>query len=107
MATIVVLFNLRNAKDVNRYEEWAKTVDRPNVNALQSVEAFEVLKAQGVLGGGASPYQYIEIIRVTDMDQFGKDVATARMKEVAAQFQEFARDPLFILTGTLSAATGT
>lgn len=102
MVTIVVLFNLRDARDATRYEEWARTVDRPNVNALKSVAEFEVLKAQGLFGGGASPYQYVEIIRLTDLEQFGKDVATARMKEVATQFQGFAKDPLFILTGTLA-----
>lgn len=101
MTTIVVLFNLRNAQDADRYELWARTVDRPNVKALKSIKDFEVLKAQGVFGSGRSPYQYIELIRVADMGQFTEDVATAQMRQVASQFQEFAQDPVFIITEQL------
>jgi hypothetical protein len=101
MTTIVVLFNLHKSADVARYESWARDVDRPAVTRLKSVSSFEVLKSQGLLGGGTAPYQYCEIIGVQDLKQFGADVATAAMQTVAAQFQEFADKPLFILTEAL------
>jgi hypothetical protein len=101
MTTIVVLFNLRDAQDVDRYEVWARTVDRPTVKTLKSIKDFEVLKAQGVFGGGRSPYQYIELIRVADMGQFTEDVASAQMRQIASQFQQFAQDPVFIITEQL------
>ena len=101
MTTIVVLFNLHKGADVARYESWAREVDRPTVTRLKSVSSFDVLKSQGLLGGGTSPYQYCEIIRVQDMKQFGADVGSAAMQAVAAQFQKFADNPLFILTEAL------
>lgn len=101
MTTFIVLFNLKNPAAVAAYERWAREVDIPTASALPSVEGFEVLKAKGLLGGGASPYQYVEVIRVKDMARFGVDVATAAMQTVAAQFQGFADNPLFLLTDPL------
>jgi hypothetical protein len=101
VTTLIVLFNLKNPAAVADYERWAREVDVPTAGSLSSVERFEVLKAKGLLGGGASPYQYVEIIRVRDMVQFGVDAATAAMQKVAAQFQAFADNPLFLLTDPL------
>lgn len=99
--TIIVLFNLKNAAQRADYERWAREVDLPTAGSLPSVKGFEVLKSTGLFGGGTPPYQYIEVVRVGDMGQFGKDVATEAMQKVAAQFQAFADKPLFILTEAL------
>jgi hypothetical protein len=101
MTTLIVLFNLKNPAAVADYERWAREVDVPTASSLPSVERFEVLKAKGLLGGGVSPYQYVEIIRVKDMARLGVDLGTAAMQQVAAQFQAFADNPLFLLTDPL------
>jgi hypothetical protein len=102
MQTVIVLFNLKPGVDVAQYEAWARDSDLPVVNGLPSVEKFEVLKASGLLiGEGASPYQYIEIIRVPDMAAFGADLSDPAAQAGAAQFQQFADNPLFILTSAL------
>ena len=101
MTTVIVLFNLKSAAARADYERWAREVDLPTAGALPSVEKFEVLKATGLLTGGASPYEYIEILRIKDMNQLGKDVGTEAMQKVSAQFQAFADKPLFILSEAL------
>jgi hypothetical protein len=101
MAFVVVLFNLKATTDVAAYEQWAKNTDLPTVNSLPSVNKFTVLKAQGTFSGEPSPYQYVEIIDVSDMDQLTKDVGTTVMQEIANQFQEFADNPTFIVTESL------
>jgi hypothetical protein len=101
MAIVVVLFNLNTTTDVSAYEEWARSTDLPTVNALPSVNKFTVLKAQGTFSGEASPYQYIEIIDVADMDQLTTDVSTSVMQEISKQFQEFADNPTFIVSESL------
>lgn len=99
MTTLVVLFNLKTTADQAAYEHWAKTTDLPVAGALPSVDEFRLLKAQSLLmSDNKPPYQYIELIRVNDMAQFGQDVSTAAMQKVAAEFQLFADNPLFILT---------
>lgn len=100
---IVVLFNLRDGVDEAAYQAWAKATDIPVVNGLASIGAFSVHRVTGMLGSDARPpYQYIEVIDVADMDQFGQDVATETMKRVSAEFQTFADNPIFLTTQDLA-----
>jgi len=101
MAKIVVLFNLKPGVAVADYEKFARETDLPIVNRLPSINRFEALKATGLLGGGSAPFQYIEIVDVKDMAQFGKDVATEQMRKVAGEFRTLADNPQFILTENL------
>lgn len=101
MSKIVVLFNLKPGVSVADYERFARETDLPIVNKLPSVRSFEVLKAQGLLGGGTAPYQYIEVIDLVSLEQLGADVATETMQKVAATFQSMAQDPQFIVTEAL------
>ena len=101
MAYVVVLFNLKSTTNVSEYESWARATDLPTVNALSSVNKFTVLKGTGTFSGEPSPFQYIEIIDVADMDQLTNDVSTEVMQKISAQFQEFADNPTFIVTETL------
>ncbi|MEC3911435.1 REDY-like protein HapK [Sphingobium sp. CR2-8] len=95
---LIALFNLKPGISVESYEQWARTVDLPTVNGLSSIERFDVFRATGQLGSDApAPYQYVEIIDVADMDQFGQDVATDAMQAVAAAFQDMA-DVTFLTT---------
>lgn len=99
MATrLIALFNLKPGIDRAAYEEWARTVDLPTVNGLPSISEFAVFRSAVTLGSDAPPpYQYIEVIDIADMDQFGKDISTETMQKIAAQFQEMA-DVTFIQT---------
>lgn len=101
--TLIVLFNLKDSASSEKYEEWAQTVDVPTVKRLSSVDDFVVFKTSGVLGSDqAAPYQYVEIIQVNDPEQLGKDVSTEMMQTVAAQFQEFADNPCFMVANTIA-----
>ncbi|MEO0574020.1 MAG: REDY-like protein HapK [Pseudomonadota bacterium] len=102
MTYIVVLFNLASDADLAKYEAWARATDLPTVNGLKSVDAFDVFKANGVLGSDAPPpFQYVEIIAVNDMQTFGEEVGTETMQKVAGEFRAFADAPVFMLTQKL------
>lgn len=102
MQTVVVLFNLKPGVSRQEYEAWARASDLPVVSALPSVDRFEVLKASGLLmGEGKSPYEYVELIRVPDMAAFGRDLSDPAVQAGATQFQQYADNPLFILTRAL------
>ena len=60
-----------------------------------------MLKASGLLTGGPSRYQDVEILRINEMARLGQDIATDAMQSVSAQFQAFADHPLFILSEAL------
>ena len=99
MATVIVLFNLKKGVDARAYENWARERDSPTVNALPSVQKFRLQKASGVLGSDATPpYQYIEIIDTGSIDELGEDSSGEEMQKVAAEFQQFADNPIFVVT---------
>ena len=102
MQTVVVLFNLKPGVVRAEYEAWARSSDLPVVNGLASVDRFEVLKASCLLvGEAAAPYAYAQLIRVPDTDAFSTDLSDPAGQAGAAQFQQYADNPLFILTHPL------
>lgn len=99
---IIVLFNLKPGVDPAEYEQFARELDIPGVNALDSVFDFSVHRATGLFGSDApSPYQYVEVIDITGLDHFIADVSTEAVQAVAARFGDYADDPKFILTEDL------
>ena len=101
MTTVVVFFNLKPGVTVADYERFARELDLPQVNRLPSVVSFEVLKCQGLMGGGASPYQYIEILRLRSLEQLGQDAQSPTMQKIVSTFQALADNPQFIVTQSL------
>lgn len=102
MTTLIVLFNLKEGANAADYESWARNTDLPTVRALDSVAAFDAYRTQGLLGSeAAAPYQYVEVIQVPDMARFGEELATDVMQNVAAEFQQFADAPCFMLATAL------
>lgn len=98
MATLIVLFNLRNDAARDDYERWASEVDVPTVTGLASVDSFSVHRVAGLLGSdAAAPYEYVEVIEVNSLDRLVQDVSTETMAALSAQFQTFAEAPVFML----------
>jgi hypothetical protein len=105
MQTLIVLFRLKPGVDRQAYEQWARSTDLPIVRNLPSIGRFDVYRTAGVLGSeAAAPYDYVEVIDVKDMGQFGTDVSTDTMRRVAGEFQQFADNPVFMLTANMEAS---
>ena len=99
MAALVVLFNLKDEAARAAYEKWAQTTDVPTVKGLASVDDFKVYRLDTLMGTETpAPYQYCEVIDVNNMGKLGEEVATQTMQRVAAEFQEFADNPTFIVS---------
>ncbi len=99
---IIVLFNLKPGVEPADYEAWARSTDLPGVRSLNSVVDFQVHRATGLFGSDAKPpYQYIEVIDIRGVDSFVADVGSEKVQKVAAEFQRYADNPLFITTENL------
>lgn len=99
---LVVLFRLKPGAERGAYEDWARNTDLPIVRQLPSVTGFQVLRTTGLLGAdGRPPYDYVELIGIRSLEQFGLDVAAETMRRVAAEFRQFAEDPVFMLSDRL------
>jgi hypothetical protein len=99
---IIVLFNLKQGVDAAEYESWARQTDIPGVRALSSCSDYQVYRTTGLFGSEEKPpYQYIETIDIHGMDAFLSDVTSDAVQKLAAAFQGFADNPLFITTEAL------
>ncbi|MBL8199694.1 MAG: hypothetical protein JNK40_01870 [Chromatiales bacterium] len=103
MQTLIVLFRLKAGTDATAYEAWARATDLPVVRQLPSVDGFDLFRTAGLFGsGGKAPYDYVEMIGIRDIAGFRGDVATETMRRVAAEFRQFADNPVFMLTDRIS-----
>jgi hypothetical protein len=98
--TLIVLFNLRRGVKPAAYERWAQKTDVPIAGGLKSVKDFKVFRAEGIFGSKKKPpYKYFEILHVTGLDALVGDIGKEpRMQKVAADFQKYADNPIFIVT---------
>ena len=102
MTQLIVLFNLKDGVEPSAYEAWAKSTDLPIVRGLASINSFSIYRASGLLGSEETPpYQYVEVISIGDMARFGDEVASETMQKVAAEFQEHADEPLFLIAESI------
>lgn len=99
MSALIVLFNLKDASSKAAYEEWAKTTDVPTASSMSCVDDFKVFRLGNVMGTeNPSPYQYCEVLQINDMNKLGEEAGSEAMQKVAAQFQSFADNPMFIMS---------
>lgn len=98
MKALIVLFRLKPGADRAAYENWARQTDLPIVRNLSSVASFDLYRTRGLFGSGEpAPYEYVEVIRIADLDRFGGEVGSETMQKVAGEFRGFADNPLFML----------
>jgi hypothetical protein len=107
VTTLIVLFKLQDESARARYERWARETDLPTVRQLPSVAEFEIFRVNGLFGSDTeAPYDYVEMIDIDSLDQFGTDVGTETMSKVAGEFREFADSPVFMLTNNMAQEMG-
>lgn len=100
MARLIVLFNLKPGVDRAEYEKWAREVDAPTVEDLESVDGFSLVRVIGMLGSqDPAPYGYCEVIEVSDLEKLGSEMQSEAMQEVFATFQDrYADQPVLLVT---------
>jgi hypothetical protein len=96
--TLIVLFNLKPGVTKAAYEDFALNLDIPTVERLDSVDFFRLYQSTAIFGSDATPpYQYVEVIKVNDLDGLVAAVQTETVGKVVAAFQDYAENPLFLM----------
>lgn len=103
MAALVVLFDLKDQEARDAYEKWAQTTDVPTVKGLDSIDDFKVYRMNSIMGSSEKPpFQYCEVIDINNMEALGPELETETMKRVAAEFQSFAHNPVFMISDQIA-----
>lgn len=96
---LIALITLKAGADRAAFEAMARTRAAPGLGALVSVTDLDMLRTTGVLETDAAlPCDYVEIIDVTDVDEFLKDSGEA----VGGALGEFVEEMVTIRTERLA-----
>jgi hypothetical protein len=90
MAQRVFFLNrLRDGADPAEYEAWIRRVDYPVARAQGAIRSYTVTRIEGTLSGeGESPYDYLEVIEITDLDAYR---ALGNLPEFQQLLQEWSQ----------------
>lgn len=88
MALRVFFLNrLHEGADPDEYEAWIRRVDYPVARAQAAIRSYSVTRLEGTLDGGEPPYDYLEVIEITDLDEYR---ALASKPEFATLLEEWS-----------------
>jgi hypothetical protein len=71
---IFFLSRLAEGADAGEYERWVREIDLPVVRAIPTVIAYDVVRVDGPFRDGEVPYDYIEVIEVSDLDLYKRQL---------------------------------
>jgi REDY-like protein HapK len=99
MKQIIIMYNLRADVSPQKFEDWVRTVDQPNMQGLARVSRFRTFRTESLLMGEGKPsVQYVEVFDITDLDGFVKeDMASDVIQMVLGAFMGLVESPELII----------
>jgi hypothetical protein len=82
MTTRVFFFNrLAEGVDPAAYERWVREVDYPKARSIPSILSYDVVRIDGPLRDAGVPYDYVEVVEVSDLEAYRSDLASLSDRE--------------------------
>ena len=89
MKTVFFLTKLKRGVKPAQYEKWIREYDYPVSRRLKTILDYKVHRIIGSLSKQKSPYDYLEVIQVSEIEKYKKTLGTAEMKELLQQWRKF------------------
>ncbi len=86
MPVVFFLNRLRQGASSADYERWVREVDYPTARALPPIASYVVAKMAATLDGQPAPYDYIERVEITDLDDYRAALADPSMATFAKEW---------------------
>lgn len=83
MPVVFFLNRLRPGASAAGYERWVRDVDYPTARSLPPIKSYVVAKMAATLDGQPAPYDYIERVEITDIDDYRAALADPSMEAFA------------------------
>jgi hypothetical protein len=82
MTTRVFFFNrLNTGVSGADYERWVREVDYPKARAIPSIVSYDVVRVDGPLRDSGVPYDYVEVVEVSDLESYRAELASLPDRE--------------------------
>lgn len=91
MVSVFWFSKLKPGADRAAYEHWVQHTDYRLAQSIQSVSHYRVHRLVGpVEGEGSPPYDYIEVLQVSDLDEYRKAMAHhPALRQIVAEIGQF------------------
>jgi hypothetical protein len=86
MPVVFFLNKLRPSVTGEDYERWVREVDYPTARSLRTIRSYVVARMEATLDGDASPYDYVERVEITDIDDYRRELGRPQMAEFSNQW---------------------
>ena len=99
MAQRVFFLNtLREGVEHEDYERWVREVDYPLARSLPTIRSYIVTRLDGHLQEeGKPPYDYLEVIDITDLDEYRASLAGGpEIEEFFKQWSSFVGESVAV-----------
>jgi REDY-like protein HapK len=98
MAQRVFVFNrLHEGADPDEYEAWIRRVDYPVARAQGAITSYTVTRIDGTLSGeGESPYDYVEVIEITDLEAYRALGELPDFKQLLQEWSQYVAGAVMI-----------
>ncbi len=89
MPVVVFLARLRPGVDPAAYERWVREVDYPTARSLPSIVAYTNYRLVAPLRKADVRYDYLEVIQITDLEAYRRDLARPELQRLREQLATF------------------
>ena len=86
MPVVFFLNRLRPDASGAVYERWVREVDYPTARSLPPIKSYVVAKMAATLDGQPAPYDYIERVEITNIDDYRAALAAPAMEAFAREW---------------------
>ena len=94
---VFFLNRLHDGADPQEYEAWIRRVDYPIARAQGAIAAYTVTRIEGTLSGeGDAPYDYLEVIEITDLEQYRALGALPEFQQLLKEWSEYVAEAVMI-----------
>ncbi len=89
MATIFAVYNAKDAKSADEYEEYLKRKKIAFISSQPWAKSYEIYRIDGVVGPGKPPYQFLAKIEVTSVADFVKGGQSPEMQALLKEYDGY------------------
>lgn len=94
---VFFLNRLREDADRGEYEAWIRRVDYPVARAQGAIASYTVTRVEGTLSGeGESPYDYLEVIEITDLEAYRALGSLPEFQQLLAEWSQYVAEAVMI-----------
>jgi REDY-like protein HapK len=94
---VFFLNRLHEGADAAEYEAWIRRVDYPVARAQGAITSYTVTRIDGTLSGeGASPYDYLEVIEITDLEAYRALASLPQFEQLLSEWSQYVAEAVMI-----------